>query len=51
MSTVDWCFNMRDKSYADGDIKSGEAYHDLGIMWKNRETSESDRGITKSCSE
>ena len=51
MSTVDWCFNMRDKSYADGDMKAGEAYQDLGNMWLARETNNSDRGITKSCSE
>lgn len=38
MSAAEWCFNMRDKSFSEGDVKSGNAYQDLGLLWQERET-------------
>lgn len=52
MSAAEWCFNMRDKSFADGDVASGNAYQDLGSMWQKREVGEGGtRGVDKSCSD
>lgn len=36
-SIAEWCYAQRDQAFAEGRVDDGNNYHNLGVMWQERE--------------